>query len=1740
MTAITIMDYLYVHVEQQSEQCALICVDRKNKITYSYKALYAQSLLVASHIAPLVAAKERVLILMDTGIDYVTSFLACQYLGVTAIPSFAPESTKAQHIARTVGIAEDSQATLVLTSRRFADTVSIMCEQLTNSQMLVIDELNDCYETPARYDAKPNDIAFLQYTSGSTAKPKGVMISHGNLIANERVISQKMQTTENDIMVSWLPLFHDMGLIGGLLQPLFVGFPLVLASPRYFMERPARWLQLISDYKGTISGGPDFSFRLCLDRIKAAQLSQFDLSHWRVAYSGAEPIRHDTLLEFADKFAGSGFKESAIYPCYGLAEGTLMVTGSEAFKGAYIRAFDNNQLAKGKAKSVRAKDSRNTDSYSHQVGCGLVGADHTLRISCPTTFAAKAAGEIGEIWCAGPSIALGYWQNEVATVETFVELDGKRWLRTGDVGYIYNEQLFISGRQKDLIIINGHNLYPQDLERSIEAQLSFVRQGRVSAFPIPSKESGEGIGLAIETSNQYRNQTPATQTAIIIRDFILSEFGHCPELIILLDQGGLPKTSSGKLQRSACLKLYTANKLAVYGGFSREELQQLILQNSTDHTQWNKFENDMAALWQAVLHYPVRGDQDDFFALGGSSIKAVQLLTKVQKKFNCYLDTTSIFSAHRFVDFCVLVKQVQTKKNTSIIIEKQDLVEAPLSAQQLRQVFLWQLQPHSNANHIGAQLTLNGVVNKDALQVACQQVLNEQAILRQRYFKNNHGQWRQSTVTQTLDWQFADLRAQKENEQESAAWIADFSRQTFALDQGENFRIGLIRSADKRYTWLLSMHHIASDAWTFELLIEAISKYYHCLCLGQPLPTNQPEISYSDYAAWQQDWLLSEQASAQLAYWQAQLQGAGDEVLLAPQHHRQLDVVPLATTMLTVNYQQVQSLQAVAHQQHASLFMLLLSSLQVLFYRIAGRAKPRIAIATANRQNAQVQSLAGFFINTQVITADISPQQSFESVLDVCKEKVMMAQENQDYPFEKLVEILNPERLLGQTPLFQVMFNHVEYDFNGLASLPELTCAQIQSLPHEAQFDFSVDSRLFADGELALELQYNSALFDSDYVAKIKACWHTLLTQIIQQPQLAIGNLVPTQNTKQWLQLGQGKCSQLPKTNWLTSVSQHAPDSTAIIYQNTHYSYGWLEQTANCLARGLIASELGCNPVVGVMLPRTPIMLACILACIKARVAYLPLDMSLPKQKLQHMLQDSACQGIFADQSQDITDFSGAWLLPNTLLGKPHQGTDVPFVFSHVEQVAYLNYTSGSTGQAKGVAISHGALALYIESAKEFIGLSKEDVVLQFATANFDAFVEQLFPTWAIGASIVLRDDNLWDAQTLYQQALQHNISVMDLSAAYWRSIAASWAKQHTPIVLPHLRQVHSGGEAMSVNGIADWHAAGLGHVRLLNTYGPTEIVVEAAIYDCQSLAANRSVPLGTPLQGRRLYVLDDNLTLVDENQIGELYVGGDILAREYCHQPVQTAQRFIADPFIDSGARMYATGDLVRWQGGQLHYVGRRDHQVKIRGFRVELSEIEQHLCQLSHVNTAVVVTQDAKHGLELIAYVESSAEQSLTSANLKRALIEQLPHYMIPKHLVIVPKLQVNNNGKLDRHNLPAIADTATDAPIEIASNEIEQLISLAWQQHLKLGLIDRQANFFDVGGHSLLLMAVHETLQSHFPKLQLTELFTYPSVASLAAYLSGCAVGDLSAPNTPSADKQKRGMNALAARRKKARES
>ena len=644
---------------------ALIVVNAQGETTLDYATLERRSRALASELQQWFPAGERALILLDNDEHYVVAFFACLYAGVIAVPVFPPESAKQQHLARLLAIAADSQAACVLTSTTIIDVVASASEGFGSAELIPVDAVDESRaEHWIEHRPKRGDLAFLQYTSGSTATPKGVMVSHGNLMANERAIETGFSIGADDVFVSWLPLYHDMGLIGGLLQPIYRGIPAVLMSPTFFLQRPVRWLEAISRHRGTISGGPDFAYRLCLERIRDEQLEALDLSSWRVAFSGAEPVRHDTLTGFIERFRPAGFAADTAAPCYGLAEATLLVSCNSRGTGVVGTAFSQQSLAEGKAASAVEGNTL--------VGCGTPEPGHAIDIVDPEGLHSLPSGEVGEIWVNGPSVAHGNWQNPEATAQAFVTRDGvswqrtddadaqnhdardDRWLRTGDLGFLHEGQLYIAGRIKDLIILRGHNVYPQDIESAIEAEVEAVRKGRVAAFAVTTPEGAEGIGIAAEVSRGIQKLVPAEKLVEALSETVGSTCHEPLSVVLLLNPGGLPKTSSGKLQRSACRQGWEAGSLDAYAihafgrfvsGGSDEDAGGGKSSHSTAEAG-SETEQALAKLWRQVLRdgkeKPL-GKDAHFFASGGNSLAAVQLASRISDYWAIDFSAKSVF-----------------------------------------------------------------------------------------------------------------------------------------------------------------------------------------------------------------------------------------------------------------------------------------------------------------------------------------------------------------------------------------------------------------------------------------------------------------------------------------------------------------------------------------------------------------------------------------------------------------------------------------------------------------------------------------------------------------------------------------------------------------------------------------------------------------------------------------------------------------------------------------------------------------------------------------------------------------------------------------------------------------------------------------------------------------------------------------------------------------------------------------
>ncbi len=978
---------------------------------------------------------ERALLLYPPGLDYIAAFLGCLYAGVIAVPAYPPNPARLERtLPRLRAIVRDAQPTFALTTSPILGLVSALAAQDPEFQALrwlatdtLAPELADEWCDPAASDTT---LAFLQYTSGSTATPKGVMVSHGNLLHNQRLIKQAFGHTEQTVVAGWLPLYHDMGLIGNVLQPLYLGTPCVLMSPVAFLQRPARWLEAISRYQATTSGGPNFAYDLCVRKIAPEQRAEFDLSRWTVAFNGAEPIRHDTLERFAAAFAPCGFRRTAFYPCYGLAESTLFVSGVEQAAEPTVRVVDEAALERHRVQPRAGTPGRTL------VGSGRTWQDQAATIVDPVAGTRCPPDQIGEIWVSGPSVAQGYWQQPDETARTFgarlADGAGGPFLRTGDLGFIQDGELFITGRLKDLIIIRGRNHYPQDIELTVERSHRALRPGGGAAFTV-ERDGEERLVIVQEIEREQRNVN-VEAVAGAIRQAVAEQHELHTYAVVLIKPGSLPKTSSGKIQRHACRADYLAGRLAPLGSSVLEEAtteadaaeltRDTLLAYAAPARQelLETYLRDQIARVLGVAPAQVDARQSTS-SLGIDSLMAIELQHRVETSLGTSLPLASLLQGATITE---LAAQVQANLVVPAGAVAPALVAAPatdsypLSHGQQALWFLHQLAPTSPAYNIASAVRIRSALDIAALRRAFQALIDRHPALRTT-FSALHGAPIQHVHAQ------AEVAFQAED---AASWsvealdarLVEAAQRPFDLERGPLLRVHLFSRAPEEHVLLLALHHLVTDFWSLAVLVDELGALYAATETGAQAEIT-PLPAYADYVRWQAELLASPAGERLWAYWRGRLAGELPALNLPTDRPRP----PVQTyngdaQALRLSADLTRRLRDLGRAHDATLYMTLLAAFQALLFRYTGQEDLLIGSLTAGRGPAALARVAGYFVNPVVVRADLAGNPPFTALLRQARATVLEAFEHQDYPFAFLVERLDTKRDSSRSPIFQAMF----------------------------------------------------------------------------------------------------------------------------------------------------------------------------------------------------------------------------------------------------------------------------------------------------------------------------------------------------------------------------------------------------------------------------------------------------------------------------------------------------------------------------------------------------------------------------------------------------------------------------------------------------------------------------------------------------------------------------------------------
>tara|TARA_R110001583_G_scaffold75188_5_gene207275 strand:+ start:3504 stop:14609 length:11106 start_codon:yes stop_codon:yes gene_type:complete len=1089
-----------------------------------------------------------------------------------------------------------------------------------------------------------------------------------------------------------------------------------------------------------------------------------------------------------------------------------------------------------------------------------------------------------------------------------------------------------------------------------------------------------------------------------------------------------------------------------------------------------------------------------------------------------HIDTRRI--AERFTGLSVEQRRVVYDKirTQGLGIGQFPILDRPESQQnicsasyaQLRQWFLWRLDPQSSAYHITGALTLNGSLDPEALRSSFAALISRHEALRTVFRDDGEGGAMQVLQAESnFVLHEVDLVHMPKGERKAAIdnQIDRLCNDPFDLEQGPLLRVGLLRLAEEKHLLVVAMHHIVSDGWSMQLIINEFSADYASRVTGEAWQPPALPIQYADYALWQRQWMEAGEKERQLAYWLAEL---GDEhpiLQLPTDRPRHNDGhYHAARHHMVLPESLISGLRKRTQTQGVTLFMTLLTGFQSLLYRYTGQEDIRVGVPIANRHRAETQGVVGFFVNTQVLRNQLNGRLSLAEALQQSKRAALGAQEHQDLPFERLVEALQPERSLSHTPLFQVMFNHQRQDPSALKTLPGLTLDNWSLKGQAAQFELTLNVMERRDGCLEVSFVYAEELFDSTTIERLAQHYAAILEALAEMPECALGDIDLLGKGEQRQLQGWGESSQRypnapPIHQLIERQATATPEATALIFDDQSLSYAELNTRANHLAHYLIG--LGVKPEnrVGIAVERSVEMVVGLLGILKAGGAYVPLDPDYPTERLAYIIQDSGIE-LLLTQSELTTKLpQREWLTSIALdsLDVIERPGHNPGLVLSSDNLAYVIYTSGSTGQPKGVQLCHANVTRLLDATASWFDFSGQDTWTLFHSYAFDFSVWEIFGALCTGGKLVVVP--FWVSRSpedFFELLCREQVTVLNQTPSAFRQLINVPGIQTRKDLA--LRVVIFGGEALEPAMLRPWiECFGDTHPRLINMYGITETTVHVTYRPiiAADLQGQRS-PVGVAIPDLGIEVLDNDLNRVPIGVVGELFVSGAGLARGYLKRAGLSAERFVANPFDSEGGRLYRTGDLGRWRDdGQLEYLGRGDQQVKIRGFRIELGEIEACLLAQPEIRDAVVVACSGPGGDRLVGYIVEAVAEVDTQV-LRKRLSHHLPDHMIPSALVAMDALPLTANGKLDRAALPDPDIGTGNGEFEAPCSEWEVSLAALWCEVLEIERVGRHDNFFELGGHSLLALRLIACLRERGRDIAIRELFEHPRLSDFAQVL------------------------------------
>lgn len=1696
---------ILLELSEESEK-GIVFIDLQEKDTFeSYGSLCKEALLTLHKLQEKgLKPGDKLIFQIDNNKLFLTAFWACITGGIIPVPLPLSENNEQMQRLQKVWNSLERPHILAEHSNKLTDSMKKVetegseTYESINKCKIILDSDIQSSEIGLAYPAKPDDIALIQFSSGSTGEPKGVVLTHSNIISNVTSMIAALKLTANDSCLSWLPLTHDMGLIGTHLIPVFINLNQFVMKTVDFIQQPVQWLVKVQEYKATYTAGPNFSLMHFLNHFKAEAAENWDLSCLNTILNGSEPISAELSNKFLSVMAKYKLKSSAMLPVYGLAEAGLAVTFPTVGKGLSSITVDRSLINIG-SKIRKIDDPQNANSITF-VDLGYPLSCINLRI-CSDNNDILTDSEVGHIQIKGTSVTSGYYNNRAET-EKIITDDG--WLDTGDLGFVSEGRLYITGRAKDVIFVNGQNYYAYDMERVILGYMKGTVEEVAACGLYDNKTEKETIIIFVK----YKGIIDIfIEISKLIRKFLKAKMGLDADYIIPVNS--IPKTESNKIQRFRLLEQYQQGMMDKEINEMRR-LEQPIEEIKEESVAHYSLEEKILDIYRTMLNNTEIGVDDDLFEVGGSSITMMQIAAQISSAVGKNVSFRSLYEYSTAAKLAEHLKKSDNElSNTSYQIYEPDKKNA-YEAFRLTDIQKAYLMGRNENFELGGISTHFYAEFETALYIAklnksLNKLIKRHPMLRTIFLPDGQ----QIVLPDVPEYEIKDVDITSMNKSEQEDFLKKerdiWSHNVFDASKWPLFDFHSYKTDEGKNLLCISMDMLIADGASIQIIVRDLIEFYE----NPDMEKAETEFTFRDYIMAYIELKNSEQYFKDRNYWMSKL----DSFPVTP-------ALPLKKEVSAVKRPYYRRLRKTidsclwkkikdrAKEKGITPSALLCTAYTQVLSWWSNQSELAVSLTAFNRYpfHPQVNDIVGDFTSVLPLGVGFKPGTSFWEKAGNLQDVLFEAIEHMHYDGVEFLREISKKNNMESKLISPVVFTSMLFD-NKLAAWDKLGVMR-ESISQTSQV--YLDSQVMElSNELLLTWDYVEELFNGEEIGHMFEQYtgiiESIATDSIYEPKLMDSHRKVIENynlTEEDI---------VPKTlqEMFEAQVSKTPFYTAVIFENESITYADLNKKANRIARYLKDKGIGENKCVGIHAVRCINTIANILGTLKTGAAYVPVDPSIPEERKKYILENSGCTLLLTPEaylSENIESYSCNYI-------------EMP---DNRDSLAYIIYTSGSTGRPKGAMINHKAVSNTIIDINRRFDISEKDRIIGISSICFDLSVYDIFGALSTGATLVMVRDQR-DVDNIREVMNRHNIT-------FWNTVPAIMG-----MLLDNIDDEYENAALRNVLMSGDWIPVNMPeriwkhfkNAKVTSLGGATEASIWSIYYPIEKINAQwKSIPYGYPLANQAYYVLNYQMELCPVGVPGELYIGGVGVASGYINDPEKTKNAFITHPEF---GYIYKTGDYgVLHEEGYIEFLGRRDQQVKIRGYRVELGEIETVIRQNENVHDAVVTIIDIPNGAQqLIGYVvpkekecmavlpeeisvegyakEPASVKWVDEEALKNELRVKLPDYMVPSSIITIEKIPLSANGKVDKKALPKPYIKKENTKSYIApKNEMESILTSIWQEVLVLDKVSTNENFFTIGGDSLRAIQITAKAKQRNIIFSIADIYNYLTVEELAKHV------------------------------------